>query len=91
MILQVARYRIQLDQGVADRGSRGKDRSPVACDFIQIAALHKKVGRFLRLCLSDTAHIPHFCVEIEILVVVRLVNKETVYTEFFKGYDIILS
>jgi len=42
---------------------------------LKVAALHKKVGRFLRLCLSDTAHIPHFRVKIQILVIMTI-NQE---------------
>ena len=62
-----------------------------ARDFVQIAALHKKVARFLRFRLSDTAYIPHLGVEVQILIKMALINEKPVNAELFKVDNRILT
>ena len=40
--------------------------------------------------MSNAAYIPHFCKEEQVLVVVTLIDKESVYTQLLKGHGIIL-
>ena len=91
LVLQISLYGIKFNHTVWNRRTRRKHNATPSGNLIKIAALHKEVWRFLRLCLSDTAHIPHFRVKIQILVIVTFIYEKPVYTEFFKGYHIILS
>jgi len=91
LVLQIPLNGIKLNHTVWNRRACRKHNATPSGDFIQISAFHKKIAGFLCFCLSYTTHISHFRVEIQIFIVVRLVDKKTVYTEFFKGYYIILS
>ena len=91
VILQVSLNGIEFHHRVWDRRSGCKHRTTTARDFIKIATLHKKVAWLHRFGLCDTADISHFGIEEKVFIVVALVNKESVYTKFLKGNNIILS
>ena len=84
IILQVPLYGIHLNHRIADRRTCCENRATIACDFIQIAALHKEVRAFLGFGLGDAAHVPHLGIEVEVLVKMALINKQTVNTQFLK-------
>ena len=79
-ILEILLHRVHLNHTVGDRGTGRKHNTASACQFIQIAALHIKVAGFHGFGLADTADVSHFGECRKVLVVVRLVNKNTVNT-----------
>ena len=91
VVLEVLLHGIHLHHGVGDGGAGGEHYASAPGQLIQIAALHVEIAGFLRLRLTDAAHISHFCVCGQIFVIVRLVYKETINAEFFKRHHIILA
>ena len=90
-ILQIPLHGIHLGHAVGDRRSRGKYYAAPARKFIEIAALHKEVGRFLCLGLRQSRYVSHFCVEEQVFEAVRLVYIEPVYAELLEGHNIVLA
>ena len=77
-ILEILLHGVHLDHTVGDRGTGRKHNAASACQFIQIAALHIKVAGLHGFGLTDAADVSHFGESSEVLVVMRLVNKNTV-------------
>ena len=88
--LQVAHHGIQLHHTVRDRRTRGKSDPFSAGQLVHVAAFPEHITGLLRFCLVDTCYIPHFCVHKEVFVVMCLVHKKPVNTQFLKGDGIIL-
>ena len=89
--MQVAHHGVKFHHRIADRGAGGKDHAAPAGDFIQIPALRKHIGRFLRFGLADSRHIPHFCCQKQVFESVGFVHKQLIDAQFLKGNHIILA
>ena len=90
-VLQIPLDGIQLYHTVRDRGAGGEDDTTVAGDLVQILALHKQIRGLLCFRLGDTAHIPHFCREEQILKKMALIHENAVNAQLLKGYHIVLA
>ena len=84
--LEIAHHGIELYHGIAHRSSGGKRYAPAPGDLVHVAALAKHIAGFLRVCLCDTRHVSHFCVEEQILKTMRFVHKQAVNAQFLKRY-----
>ena len=91
VVLQVSHHRVQLGHGIADGGSRCKYNATAIGYFIDVAAFQEHIRRLLRIAGRKPRHIPHFCVEEQILKTVCLVNIEAVNAELFKGNHIVFA
>ena len=89
-VLQVTLHGIKLRHAVADRCARCKCNAFPAGDLIQILAFVEHICRFLCFILGNACHIPHFCVKECIFVIMGFIHIQTVYSQFFKRYHIIL-
>ena len=90
VVLQVAVDGVHLRHGVGDRGAGRKDHAAVVCQLVQITALVEQVRGFLRVGGGQARDVSHLRVEEQVFVIVAFINKEPVYTQLFKGYDVIL-
>ena len=90
-ILEIPHHGIKLGHGVAYRSSRCENDTTPTGDFIQIAALHKHIRRFLRFRGGKTGNIPHFCIQKKVFERMTLIHKQTVNTQLLKGYNIVLA
>ena len=90
-ILEITHHGIKLCHGVAYGSTRCEDNTTTTGDFIQIAALHKHIGRFLRFRGGKSGNIPHFCIQKEVFERMTLIHKQAVNTQLLKGYNIILA
>ena len=91
VILEIPLHGVKLGHGVADRCAGGKDNAPAAGDLVHVAALGEHIRRFLRVRRGEARHVAHFCVEKEVLVVVRLVHEQPVHAQLLKGHHIVLA
>ena len=89
-VLEIAHDRIKLGHRVTYGSTGCEDHTTPAGQLIHIAALHKHIRGFLGFGGGQTCHISHFCVEEQILERMAFVHKQPVYTQLFKGNDIIL-
>ena len=89
-VLEIFLHGIHLNHTVGDRCTGRKHNAAASGQLVQIPTLHIEVARLHGFRLADTAHVPHFRERGEVLVVVCLVNENTVNAELFKGHDIIL-
>ena len=90
-ILEILLHRVHLDHTVGDRSTGRKHNAASACQFIQIATLHIKVAGLHGFGLADTADISHLRKCGEILVVMCLINENTVNAKLFKGHNVVLA
>ena len=81
----------QFGHGVAHRRTRSEYHAPATGQFIHIAALAEHITGLLGFRRGQTGDIAHFCYEKKVLKAVRLIHKQPVYTQFFKGNHIILA
>ena len=58
--------------------------------MIHVPALHEHIRGFLCFRSGDAGNIAHLGVQKEVFVGVCLVHVEPIYTELFKGYNIVL-
>ena len=91
VVLEVFLHGIHLHHGVGNGGAGGKDYATASGQLVQIAALHIEITGLLRFRLADTTYIPHFRINGQIFIIVRLVHKEPVYAQLLKGHHIILA
>ena len=89
VILKIAHHGVQLHHGIAHGGSGGKYNATSAGNLVHIAALGEHIAGFLRLCLADAGHIPHFCMHVKVFERMRLVHKQAVNTQFLKIYGVV--
>ena len=90
IVLQVSLNGVKFDHRIGDRRSCRKHCPTPTGQFVQIPAFHKKVTGLHCFGLGDAAYIPHLSKEKQILIVVALIDKESVYTQLLKGHCIIL-
>ena len=91
VILQILLHGVHLHHGVGNGSTGGKYYASASGDLVQVAALHIEVTALLRFRLGDTANITHLGVCRKVLVVVSLIHKDTVNTQFLKGHKVILA
>mgnify|MGYP000293737629 CR=1 FL=1 len=90
-VLEILLHGVHLHHAVGDGCAGGKHNASAAGQLVQIPALHIQVAGLHGLGLADAAHIPHFCKCGEILIVMRLIDEDTVNAQLFKGHNIILA
>ena len=90
-ILKILLHCIQLYHAIADWSTRCKHCTSAACYLVQIANFHIQVTGFQSLRLTDTAHIPHLRKCGKVFIVMCLVHKQSISTQFFKGNKVIFS
>ena len=91
VILEVLLHGVHLYHGVGNGSAGGKDNASASGKLVQVATLHIEVAALLRFRLGDTANITHLGVCRKVLVVVSLIHKDTVNTQFLKGHKVILA
>ena len=91
VILQVTHDGIQLHHAVRYGCTCCKGHTLAASDLIKILALCKHIRGFLRIGLSNTSDIPHFCVEEHIFIEMALIHKQAVNTKLLKCNHIVLA
>ena len=90
-ILKILLHCIQLYHAIADWSTRCKHCTSAACYLVQITDFHIQITGFHCLRLTDTAHIPHLRECGEVFIVMCLVHKQSISTQFFKGNKVIFS
>ena len=90
-ILKIFLHRVHLHHAVADWSTCRKHRPSATGNLVQIANFHIQVAGFHRLRLTDTAHIPHLRECGEVFIVMCLVHKQPINTQFFKSYKVIFT
>ena len=91
VILEIPLHGVKLGHAVGNRRAGGKNYTAPACDFIHVPALGKHIAGFLRVRSGKARHIPHFCIEEQVFIIVRLVHKEPVHAQLFKRHHIVLA
>ena len=90
-MLEIFLHGIHLHHGVGNRGTCSKDYATASGQLVQITALHIKVAGLLCFSLADTAHVPHFCVCGQVLIIMCLVHEQPIDTQFLKCHNIVFA
>ena len=90
-VLKILLHRVQLHHAVTDWSARRKYCSSATSNLVQITDFHIQVTGFHCLRLTDTAHIPHLRKCGKVFIVMCLVHKQSISTQFFKGNKVIFS
>ena len=91
IVLKVSHHGVELRHAVADGGSGSEDHALAVGDLVDIPAFEQHIRGFLRVGSGKSRHVPHFCIEEKVFVMMRLVHIQAVYAELLKGDDIILA
>ena len=91
VILEIPLHGVKLRHRVGNRRAGGKDDTPAAGDLIHVAAFGEHIAGFLRVSGGEARHIAHFCVQKQIFIIVRFIDKEPIYAQLLKSYYIIFA
>ena len=91
VMLQIPLDGVKLGHAVGDGSAGGKHHAAITGQLIHVAALGIHIRGFLRVRRGEASHIPHFRVEEQVFVVVRLIHEHPVHTQLLKGDNIILT